>query len=279
LESLSRPNGWLSGIPTGYNYLDSITGGLQKKELVIVGGRPGMGKTAFSLKLAMNACCPTLRQSHRDMPPSSVLFFSLENPSDMIKLRILSMLSGLDFSRLRWKKLGNANVSDLKNLINILRSIPIGIVDLDSLRPVDIKSYTLMYMEHLKMRGFPPLGLVVIDCLHLMKDDKKYGNLYEELSEITSFLKAMAKELDLVILCSSKMRQSCSEAGEIDDLYGSGTIGEVSDVVSFIFRKEVLQPGASRLEGKAELLVKKNRNGPTGVQYLHFIKKTLTFEP
>jgi replicative DNA helicase len=273
--------GRLSGIPTGYKSLDLLTGGFQKTDFIVLGGRPGMGKTAITLNLALNAALPGRREAYKDMPPSSVLIFSLEMGREQIIMRILSQLGRLSLHRMRTGGLSPGDLVRLTEVMNELSAAPIYIDDVSGqrLRPIDLRAKARRLHRNITRLGLPPLGLIVVDYLQLMNPNEQHANREREVAEISNSLKGIAKELGVTVLCCSQLKRADVEKPELSDLRDSGAIEQDADIVAFILRKELLYPDKPEHANKGELQIKKHRNGPTGVVYLHYIKECTSFAP
>ncbi|MDR1082105.1 MAG: replicative DNA helicase [Deltaproteobacteria bacterium] len=284
LEEIAELNGRLGGVPTGFKHLDRLTGGFQKSDLIILGGRPGMGKTAVTLNLTLNAALPWLRETYKDMPAYSVIYFSMEMSREQILMRILSQLGRLNLLKMRSGGLSPEDFSNLTHTFSMLKTAPIYIDDTagKKMTPLELRSKARRLKRSLDMHKLPPLGLIVVDYLQLLSPDPQQNsnrNREREVAEISGSLKSLAKEMEVAVLCCSQLKRSDDGAPEISDLRDSGAIEQDADIVAFILRKEVLHADNKDLEGKAELQIKKHRNGPTGVVYLNFIKECSCFVP
>ncbi|MDR2460998.1 MAG: replicative DNA helicase [Deltaproteobacteria bacterium] len=271
----------LSGVPTGLKELDWLTGGLQKTDLIILGGRPGMGKTAITLRIALNVAIPFQRQAHRDAAAYSVLFFSLEMGKEQIMMRMLCQLGGYNLLSMRAGRLGEGETADLTKVLSSLQDAPIYIDDSSGqkLRPLDLRAKARRLQRRLKAEGRPPLGLIVVDYLQLLTPNEEHHNREREVAEISAGLKSLAKELDVPVLCCSQLKRSDVSKPDLADLRDSGAIEQDADIVAFILRYDRLYPEKPEFEGLAELQIKKQRNGPTGKVSLRFIKESSNFVP
>ena len=273
--------GALSGIPTGFDDLDFLTGGFQRSDLIVLGGRPGMGKTAIPINLAWNASLPPLRQGQQTMPASSVLFFSLEMSRDQIMQRIVCQLAKLDLLRMRAGRLSDDEYELGLKKMSILQSGSLYIDDSSGrkLRPMDLRAKARSLKRKLAAGGLPPLELIVVDYLQLLTPDESQKTREREVAEISAGMKSIAKELNVAVLCCSQLRRSDDSKPDLSDLRDSGAIEQDADMVLFILRKELIHPEKPELAGKAELQIKKHRNGPTGVVDLVFLKESSAFAP
>ncbi|MDR1164951.1 MAG: replicative DNA helicase [Deltaproteobacteria bacterium] len=273
--------GALSGIPTGYAYLDGKTGGFQKSDLIVLGGRPGMGKTAMALNMALNVAIPSMRQSSRDLPARSVLIFSLEMVLSQILQRMICQVGHYDLLAMRTGKLSVEDMGRLTDTLSLLKEAPIYIDDSSSgqkLKPVVLRAKARRLQRQLQTQGLPNLGLIVVDYLQLMSSNEPATNREREVAEISMSLKNLAKELDVTVLCCSQLKRSDAGKPDLADLRDSGAIEQDADIVMFMLRPEVLKSDPE-LEGKAELQIKKHRNGPTATVHLHFLKHCSSFVP
>jgi replicative DNA helicase len=281
IMSLKDLKGSLSGIPTGFNHLDFLTGGFQRTDLIILGGRPGMGKTAITLNLALNAAIPSIRQGFRTMPPSTVLFFSLEMGREQIIMRILCQLGRFDLLKMRTGRLTEAEYSRVLEVMAKLKAAPIYIDDSSGqkLRPMDLRAKARRLQRKLGATGLPPLGLIVVDYLQLLSPNQEHNNREREVAEISAGLKSLAKELNVVVLCCSQLKRADVGKPDLADLRDSGAIEQDADMVCFILRKEVLHPDKPEHAGKGELQIKKHRNGPIDTVDLNFLREFSCFIP
>ncbi|MDR2350942.1 MAG: replicative DNA helicase, partial [Deltaproteobacteria bacterium] len=278
---LKSLNGTLSGIPTGYSDLDRVTGGFQRTDLIILGGRPGMGKTAITLKLALNAAIPRERQYFKRMPAHSVLFFSLEMGREQIIMRILCQLGRYDLLQMRTGRLTDPEYARLTQTMADLKSAPLYIDDSNGqrLRPLDLRAKARRLQRTLQSKNLPPLGLVVVDYLQLLSPNETHANREREVAEISNGLKCLAKELNVAVLCCSQLKRSDTGKPDLSDLRDSGAIEQDADIVCFILRKDIIDPDDPTKEGQAVLQIKKHRNGPTRDIPLRFVKNCSLFVP
>ncbi|WP_343192568.1 replicative DNA helicase [Buchnera aphidicola (Taiwanaphis decaspermi)] len=260
LEKLSKNNNGITGINTGYPDLNKVTSGLQKSDLIIIAGRPSMGKTTF----AMNICENTAMTYKKP-----VLIFSLEMPVEQIMLRMLSSLSRVDQSYIRNGKLTNKDWERISSTINILlKKKNMYIDDSFGLTPHEVRSRSRrIYREH---NG---LSLIMIDYLQLMKLPSLSENRNLEISEISRMLKSLAKELKVPIIALSQLNRLVEQRSDKrplnSDLRESGSIEQDADLIMFIYRDEVYHEN-SDLKGIAEIIIGKQRNGPIGTVKLTF---------
>ena len=255
----------ITGVPTGYSELDSLLAGLQPSNLVVVGARPSMGKTAFALGLAANAA------SNHGVP---VLFFSLEMSHLEIAQRVLAAEARLDVTKLRNGRLLDSDWPRISSAIGRIDTAPLFIDDNPNVTIMDIRA------KARRMRSSDGIGLVVIDYLQLMTGRSSAENRQVEISEISRGLKILARELQFPVVALSQLSRNLEARADkrpmLADLRESGAIEQDADVVMFIYRDEVYNPDSAD-RGTAEILVAKHRNGPTGSAHLAFIANYAKF--
>jgi len=259
----------ITGIPTGFDRLDEMTSGMQRGDLIIVAGRPSMGKTAFSMNLAQNA-------SMRADEPAIVAVFSLEMSAQQIAMRMLASEARVDMQHLRtgrfsaedWRKLASASGSLAESKIFVDDTPAISVLELRS------------KCRRLK-RENKGLDLVVIDYVQLMSGRSDIDNRAQEISEITRSMKGLAKELNVPVVALSQLNRSLEQRADkrpvMSDLRESGAIEQDADVIMFIYRDEVYNKKPEN-EGLAEVIIAKQRNGPIGDVRLTFINRYTRFE-
>jgi replicative DNA helicase len=249
----------ITGVPTGYGELDYLLSGLQPSNLIVVGARPSMGKTAFALGLAANAA------SNHGVP---VLFFSLEMSHLEIAQRVLAAEARLDVTKLRNGRLLDSDWPRISSAIGRIDMAPLFIDDNPNVTIMDIRA------KARRMRSSDGIGLVVIDYLQLMTGRSSAENRQVEISEI------LARELQLPVVALSQLSRGLEARADkrpmLADLRESGAIEQDADVVMFIYRDEVYNPESAD-RGTAEVLVAKHRNGPTGSAHLAFIANYAKF--
>jgi len=258
LEALYDRGETITGVPTGYNDLDEQLAGLQPSNLVIVGARPSMGKTAFALGAA----------AHAAMKGIPVLFFSLEMSHLEIAQRLLCAEARVDASRMRNGRLLDTDWGKISSAIGRLSEIPLYIDDNPNVTVMDIRA------KARRLKASRQLGLVVVDYLQLMTGRSKAENRQVEVSEISRGLKILARELGLPVVALSQLSRNLEARSDkrpvLADLRESGSLEQDADVVMFIYRDEIYNPESAE-RGTAELIVAKHRNGPTGVAQLAFV--------
>jgi len=267
LHELSQNQGKLTGISTGFKDLDKMTSGLQASDLVIIAGRPSMGKTVLAVNIAEAAA---LKQAH-DNPeekPKPILIFSLEMPADSLVMRMLSSLGGIEQNKIRTGALNEQDWSRVVSAIGLISEGPIFIDDSAALSPMEVRARARrLAKEH------GQLGLILIDYLQLMQIPGRQENRTLEISEISRSLKALAKELKVPVVALSQLNRSLEQRPNkrpvMSDLRESGAIEQDADLIMFIYRDEVYNPDTEE-KGKAELIIGKQRNGPIGTVNLTF---------
>jgi replicative DNA helicase len=259
LEALFDRGESITGVPSGYLDLDEQLAGLQPSNLVIVGARPAMGKTAFALGMAANAAMEA------QVP---VLFFSLEMSHSEISQRLLCAEARVDATRMRNGRLHESDWPKITHAIGRLAEAPIYIDDNPNVTVMDIRA------KARRMKSRDGLGLVVIDYLQLMTGRAKAENRQVEVSEISRSLKILARELEVPVVALSQLSRNLEMRADkrpvLADLRESGSLEQDADVVMFIYRDEIYDPESSD-RGTAEIIVAKHRNGPTGKTQLAFL--------
>ena len=259
----------VTGIPTGFSDLDSMTSGFQGGDLIIVAGRPSMGKTAFSLNIAENVALDT------GLP---VAVFSMEMASTQLAMRMIGSVGRLDQHRMRTGRLEDEDWEKLTTALGKLNEAPIFIDEGAGLSSFDVRARARRLH-----RQCGKLGLIVIDYLQLMSAPagKQGENRATEISEISRSLKALAKELDCPVVALSQLNRSVEQRPDkrpvMSDLRESGAIEQDADLILFIYRDEVYNPD-SEDKGTAEIIIGKQRNGPIGRVRLTFIGENTRFE-
>ncbi|QTR53951.1 replicative DNA helicase [Thiothrix unzii] len=267
IEELSKINTNITGVSTGYTDLDEMTSGLQKGDLVIVAGRPSMGKTTFSMNIAEYAA------AHKKLPTA---IFSMEMPAEQLTLRMLSSMGRVDQHRLRTGKLTDEDWPRVATAVKIFSDVPMFIDDSPALSPTEVRARARRLM-----REHGQLGLIVLDYLQLMQTGAATENRATEISEISRSLKAIAKELSVPVIALSQLNRSLEQRPNkrpvMSDLRESGAIEQDADIIIFIYRDEVYNP-ESPDKGTAEIIIAKQRNGPIGTCRLTFLGKYTRFE-
>ena len=258
----------VTGLETGFSDLDEKTSGLQKSDLIIVAGRPSMGKTTFAMNLAEHVAMSG------DLP---VAVFSMEMPAEQLALRLISSLGRVELQKIRTGKLLEQDWPRITSAITMLnQKRNIYIDDTPALTPTDLRARARrLAREH-------GLGLIVIDYLQLMQLANSKENRATEISEISRSLKALAKELEVPVVALSQLNRSLEQRPDkrpvMSDLRESGAIEQDADVIMFVYRDEVYHPENEESHGRAEILIRKQRNGPIGVVHLTFQGKFVRFD-
>ncbi len=258
----------ITGVPSGFVDLDRVTLGFQPGDLIIVAGRPAMGKSSFAVNIAENAAI-----KHK----ITVGLFSLEMSAPQLMLRMLGSQSEVALHKLRSGFLGNEDWPRLTAGGGLLRDAPIWIDDSASPTVLELRA------KCRRLKSEANLGLVVIDYLQMIQAVGRAENRVQEVSQITRALKAMAKELAVPIIALSQLSRGTEQRGgtdkrpQLSDLRDSGSIEQDSDLVMFVYREEYYKPDDPAVQGKAEIIVGKHRNGPTGTVKLTFLRDQTKF--
>jgi replicative DNA helicase len=268
LDELQANQGRPTGVSTGYHDLDRLTAGLQPGDLVIVAGRPSMGKTTLALNIAENAAIGA---------GTPVAVFSMEMSRDQLAMRMVSSLGRVDQSHLRTGNFGDEDWARINGAIAQMKTAPIFIDDSGALTPTEVRARS----RRLKRDNDGRLGLIVVDYLQLMQVPGTKENRATEISEISRSLKALAKELRVPVIALSQLNRSVEQRTDkkpvMSDLRESGAIEQDADLIVLIYREEVYEPETPR-KGIADIIIAKQRNGPTGEVHLTFLGKYTRFE-
>ena len=261
----------ITGLETHYVDLDEKTSGFQKSDLIIVAARPSMGKTSFAMNIAENVAIEDRK---------TVAVFSLEMSKEALLQRMLCSVARVDAHKFRTGSLWQDDMRKITRAIEQLAEAPIFIDDTPG---ITISEMRAKARRLLQSKG--SLDLIVVDYLQLMSGGgKRYENRTQEVSAISRGLKALAKELAVPVMALSQLSRAPESRGagdhrpQLADLRESGSIEQDADVVAFIFREEVYKPDDPELDGVAELIIRKQRNGPTGTVKLAFLKSSTRFE-
>ena len=256
-----------TGLPTGFSHFDDMTSGLQKGDLVIVAGRPSMGKTTFAMNIAEYAAIKG------DKP---VLIFSMEMPAEQLTMRMISSLGRIDQHNLRTGKLKDEDWPRISSAVAVLSEAQMYIDDTPALTPVEMRARARRVA-----RANGGLGLIMIDYLQLMRVPHTRENRTNEISEISRSLKALAKELDVPVMALSQLNRGLESRTDkrpiMSDLRESGAIEQDADVIAFIYRDEVYNEDSPH-KGIAEIIIRKQRNGPIGEFQLTFTGQYTRFD-
>ncbi len=251
VDQLSQRDEEIFGVPTGLADLDKLLGGLQKSDLLIIAGRPGMGKTGFMLSVAKNAA-----QKHK----KHVAMFSLEMSAEQLVQRLIAQETGLDTQKLRTGKLSDNEWPVFIHAIEVLSDTNIWLDDTPGLTPMQLR--TKCRRLHLEYN----LDLVIVDYLQLMSGDTRNDNRVQEVSYISRNLKTLARELNVPVLAAAQLSRAVEQRADkrpvLSDLRESGSLEQDADIVMFIHRPDALEKDSPRAN-MAEIIVAKHRNGPT----------------
>ena len=266
IDMLSQQDEAITGVSTGFSDLDEKTAGLQPSDLIIVAGRPSMGKTTLAVNFAENAAI-------KNQVP--VAIFSMEMPGEQLALRMMSSLGHIDQHKIRTGKLDDDDWPRLTSAVSLLDAAPIFIDDTPALSPIELRARARrLKREH-------NLGLIVVDYLQLMQVTNTRENRTNEISEISRNLKALAKELNVPVIALSQLNRSLEQRTDrrpvMSDLRESGAIEQDADVIMFIYRDEVYHEDSPK-KGLAEIIIGKQRNGPIGKIELTFRGQFTRFE-
>jgi replicative DNA helicase len=266
LDFLSHSTSEITGVSTGFTEMDRLTAGLQRGELVIIAGRPSMGKSTLAINIAENAAL-----GHKI--PAAI--FSLEMSAEQLSFRMLSSIGRIAASRLRNGKLLDEDWPRVDSAVSMMSEAPLFIDDSGALTPTEVRARARrLKREH-------GLGLIVIDYLQLMQVPGTVENRATEISEISRSLKALAKELDVPVIALSQLNRSVEQRQDkrpvMSDLRESGAIEQDADLILFIYREEVYERDTPR-KGIADIIIAKQRNGPVGDFRLTFLGEFTKFE-
>jgi len=268
IERLYESKELITGVPTGFDKFDELTSGLQRSDLIIIAGRPSMGKTAFALNIARHAAVES------NIP---VAIFSLEMSKEQIAMRLLSSTAKVDSQRIRKGFLGEMDWPKLTNAAGLLSEAPLFIDDTPALTVLEMKA------KSRRLKAEHGLGLIIIDYLQLMRGTAYRESREQEISEISRSLKALAKELNVPVIALSQLNRKVEDRTnrrpQMADLRESGAIEQDADVIVFIYRDEVYNKSEDNpKKGIAEIIIAKQRNGPISTVELAFLEKYTSFE-
>lgn len=268
IEKLAERKELITGVPTGYDDFDKITAGLQPSDLIILAARPSMGKTALALNIAQNAAM---------LNKIPVAIFSLEMAEEQLAMRMLCSVSRVDSHRLRTGFLKDQDWPKLTRASGMLEEAPIFIDDTPAISVLEMRA------KSRRLKSEHDIGLIVVDYLQLMQGRSGAERREQEISEISRSLKAMAKELKIPVMALSQLNRSLesrpNKRPQLSDLRESGAIEQDADLICFIYRDEVYNTAEDNPHrGFAEIIIGKQRNGPTGKFELTFLDRHTTFE-
>lgn len=266
LDELSHSEGDITGVATGFQKFDALTAGLHGGELIIIAGRPSMGKTTLAMNIAENAAIA-------GKVPTAI--FSMEMSAEQLAFRMIGSIGRVNQSNLRTGRFSDEDWTRINSAVAIMSQAPIFIDDTPALSPTEIRSRARrLKREH-------GLGLIVVDYLQLMGVAGTRENRATEISEISRSLKALAKELNVPIVALSQLNRGVELRTDkrpvMSDLRESGAIEQDADLIAFIYREEVYDPDTPR-KGVADIIIAKQRNGPIGDFHLTFLGEYTRFE-
>ena len=271
LHELSEKKGGLIGASTGFKDLDTKLQGIQDGDLIVVAGRPSMGKTSLAMNLAENVLVDKSNKG-------AVLIFSLEMPGESLTTRMLSGMSRLNQQNVRSGQLKDNELKLLLKEGERLKNLPLWIDDSSLLSPMELRAKA----RRLARQEEHGLSLIVVDYLQLMQLPTSSENRVNQISEISRSLKSLAKELQVPVIALSQLNRAVeqrpSKRPVMADLRDSGAIEQDADIILFIYREEVYEPEKEGVEGIAEIIIGKQRNGPIGTVRLTFLKEFTRFE-
>ena len=265
LDMLSKHQGGLRGVPTGFKDLDNRLAGLQKSDLIILASRPAMGKSSLALDIARNVAIFT------NQP---VGLFSLEMSKDQLADRLISSVANIDSWHLRTGRLQNDDYSRIQHAMGILSETPIYIDDAGSVNILQMRAMAR------RLQANKGLALIIVDYLQLMQPMNRFASPVQQVSENSRALKILAKELNVPVLVLSQLSRAVEsrvpQIPRLSDLRESGAIEQDADVVMFIYREDVYNENSLK-QGQAQILIEKHRNGPVGSIDLYFDKERVSF--
>jgi replicative DNA helicase len=266
LDVLSHSDEEITGVATGFAAMDDMTAGLQRGDLIVVAGRPSMGKTTLAVNIAENAAI-----GHQ--VPTAI--FSMEMSAEQLTFRMIGSIGRVNQGSLRRGKLSDEDWSRIDSAVSMMSRAPIFIDDSPALSPTEVRARSRrLKREH-------NLGLIVVDYLQLMQVSGTVENRATEISEISRGLKALAKELNVPVIALSQLNRSVEQRVDkkpvMSDLRESGAIEQDADVIVFIYREEVYDKETPR-KGVADIIIGKQRNGPVGEFHLTFLGEFTKFE-
>lgn len=266
IEKLYAKKAYVTGIPTGFVDLDVITSGFHPSDLIIIAGRPSMGKSSLALNIAQYA-------GGKEKIP--VGMFSLEMSKEQLVYRILCAEARVDAHKLRTGYLGEGDWPRLTTAAGVLKESPIYIDDTPAISVLEIRA------KARRLKAKYNVGLIIVDYLQLVQGRIQSDNRQQEISEISRSLKSLARELNIPVIALSQLSREVEKRGDkkpqLSDLRESGAIEQDADLVAFVYREEYYKPTPEN-EGIAEVIIGKQRNGPVGTIKLAFIKKYTRFE-
>lgn len=268
INAFLDPANRIKGIGTGFIKLDEMTGGMRAGELIIIAARPAMGKTALALNIAQHIVLAD--------DPRPVALFSLEMSAESLLTRMICAAARVNQHKFRAGFLNERERRELMNAASRLTAAPLFIDDTASINLMD------MHAKLRRLKAERGVGLVVVDYLQLMTGRGRYENRVQEVSSLSRGLKLLSKEIEAPVIALSQLSRAPEmrddKRPQLSDLRESGSIEQDADLVAFIFRPEIYQQNRADLRGQAEVIISKQRNGPTGIVNLVFIKDYTKFE-
>jgi replicative DNA helicase len=280
------------GTPTGFTRLDQITGGLHGGDLLVLAARPGLGKTSLALDIVCNVARQPIpapedgeedRRDELDRIGRSAAVFSLEMPREQIGTRMLCSSARVNLSKLRTGQLTKEDWNKLTRAASRIAALPLWIDDTSSISMLGLRAKVRRIQAQAAAGECPPLGIVVIDYLQLMSGNPKASNREQQVSELSRGMKLLAKDLRVPVICLSQLNRACETRGkdkrpQLSDLRESGAVEQDADTVIFIYRDEHYNRDNPEVEGLAELIIAKQRNGPTGTIKVRFTESCTRFD-
>ncbi len=267
IETLFEQEGNITGAATGFTDLDQMTSGLQPADLIIVAGRPSMGKTSIAMNIAENVAIKS---------GQPVAVFSMEMPGEALAMRMMSSLGRIDQHKVRTGKLDDDDWPRMTSAISMLEKTRLFIDDTPALTPTEVRSRARRLM-----REHGQLALIVLDYLQLMQSPSSGDNRVQQISDISRSLKALAKELHVPVIALSQLNRNLEQRPNkrpvMSDLRESGAIEQDADLIVFVYRDEVYNEDSPD-KGIAEIIIAKQRNGPLGIVRLTFLGQHTRFE-
>ena len=267
VERLYERKELVTGVPSGYKDLDRLTAGFQPSDLIVVAGRPSMGKTALCLNIA----------THAAFGGTGVAIFSLEMAKEQLVLRMLCSEARIDHSRVRSGYLADREFPALVMAAGKLAETPIYIDDTPAISVLELRAKARRLVRDREKK----IGLIIVDYLQLMRGARTASNREQEISDISRSMKALAKELSVPVIAISQLNRRVEDRGDkrpmMADLRESGAIEQDADLIAFVFREVVYNENVDD-PNVAEIIVSKQRNGPTGTVRLTFFKEFTRFE-
>ncbi len=259
----------ITGVASGFPDLDALTAGFQRSDLIIIAGRPSMGKTSFALNVGMHAAID-------NGIPTGI--FSLEMSKEQLALRMLCARAGVDLKKLRTGYLAKPDWGKLIQAVGNISDAPFYIDDTPAINTFEVRAKARRLKKEIDLR------MIIVDYLQLMRGATKYDSREKEISEISRSLKALAKELDVPVVALSQLNRKVEERPnkrpQLADLRESGAIEQDADVIIFIYRDEVYNKSEDNpKKGEAEIIIGKQRNGPIGLVKVLFQAEFSTFRP